>query len=285
MKFIHLTDTHVVGNCLEIYGANPARRLALAVDSINIDHDDAEIVIITGDLTHWGEGAAYTSFLSEVTRLEMPFALMVGNHDDGAALNEAIPNLPRDENGFVQQVISTSVGPFILTDTKAKTGHQGAYCADRLAWLDRQFEAIEDPALLFMHHPPFDVGIASMDKIKMQDGDALLSVLERHRKKVRQIFFGHLHRMVAGNWHGFPISIMRGLNHQVCLDLTGDATIIRGDLAQPAYGVVLVDDFSVISHMHAYLECSPQFDLHNLVAGDDREFALTMRHEGWKDFG
>ena len=58
MKFIHLTDTHVVGNCLEIYGANPARRLALAVDSINIDHDDAEIVIITGDLTHWGEGAA-----------------------------------------------------------------------------------------------------------------------------------------------------------------------------------------------------------------------------------
>lgn len=285
MKFIHLTDTHVVGNGLAIYGANPAQRLALAVDSINRDHFDAEIVIITGDLTHWGEAAAYTSFLSEVTRLEMPFALMVGNHDDGSTLKEAVPNLPRDEYGFVQQVISTSVGPFILTDTKATTGHHGAYCADRLAWLDQQLESIEDPALLFMHHPPFDVGIASMDKIKMQDGDALLSVLERNRNKVRQLFFGHLHRMVAGNWHGFPISIMRGLNHQVRLDLTGDAKIIRGDLAQPAYGVVLVNDDSVISHMHTYLECSPQFDLHNLVEGDDREFALNMRHEGWEDFG
>ena len=41
MKFIHLTDTHVIGGGRRLFGADPARRLTLAVESINRDHADA----------------------------------------------------------------------------------------------------------------------------------------------------------------------------------------------------------------------------------------------------
>jgi hypothetical protein len=41
MKFIHLTDTHVIGGGRMLYGANPARWLARAGDSINTEHGDA----------------------------------------------------------------------------------------------------------------------------------------------------------------------------------------------------------------------------------------------------
>ncbi|APG49279.1 hypothetical protein [Phaeobacter porticola] len=40
MKFIHLTDTHVIGDGM-LYGPVPAARLRAAVASINAEHGDA----------------------------------------------------------------------------------------------------------------------------------------------------------------------------------------------------------------------------------------------------
>lgn len=50
MKFIHLTDTHVIGKGL-LYGQDPAARLRAAVTSINTEHSDAAFVVLTGDMT------------------------------------------------------------------------------------------------------------------------------------------------------------------------------------------------------------------------------------------
>ena len=169
----------------------------------------------------------------------MPYILLMGNHDDNAALRAAMPTIPRDENGFVQQVLSTSAGPFIITDTKADAGHQGAYCAKRCAWLDQALAKIDSPALIFMHHPPFKVGITSIDQIRMLDGDSLYAVLDRHRSKVRQLFFGHVHRTINGNWRGFPFSIMRGLNHQLTLALDGENPSLKGILLPRPMGLSL----------------------------------------------
>ena len=44
MKFIHLTDTHVIGEGL-LYGQDPAERLATAVRSISSEHGEAEFVV------------------------------------------------------------------------------------------------------------------------------------------------------------------------------------------------------------------------------------------------
>lgn len=284
MKFIHLTDTHVVGGGVTLYGANPAKRLGLAVDSINAEHADAEQVIVTGDLTNWGDEAAYAAFFAEIERLRVPYAVMMGNHDDSTALHAACPHLPRDNNGFVQQVLATSAGPFILTDTKTPDGHHGRYCAHRLAWLDQQLTAIDRPALLFMHHPPFAVGIRRMDDMNMSDGEALFAVLDKHRAKVRHMFFGHLHRVVSGSWRGFPLTIMRGLNHQVRLDLDGQPGFPRGNLDQPAYGVVMVDADTVAAHLHCFLEKTPEFEIKNPDGTDERGYATSLIHPNWRDF-
>ena len=59
MKFVVLTDTHFVARGRRIYGLDPAERLAAAIACINRDHRDLAFVIVTGDLAHWGEDAAY----------------------------------------------------------------------------------------------------------------------------------------------------------------------------------------------------------------------------------
>ncbi len=259
MKFIHLTDTHVVGSGL-LYGQDPAQRLARAVASINAEHDDADCVIVTGDMTHWGDAAAYARFAAEIEKLKIPFHLMIGNHDDTPSLMQAFPVLPRDKNGFVQKVIETPLGRFLLLDTKAPKGHAGAYCKPRCDWLANQLEK-PGPVFLFMHHPPFEVGIKAMDAIMMQDAQPFYQVIAPHKVRIRHLFFGHVHRAIWGNWRGISYSCMRGLNHQVALDLDTPADRIKGNFEGPAYGVVLLAEDQITVHMHAFDENSSVFHL------------------------
>ena len=260
MKFIHLTDTHVIGSGL-LYGQDPAERLRAAIESINREHGDAEFVVLTGDITHWGDAEAYATFKAEIDQLTMPIHLMVGNHDDTTALVDALPNVPRDPNGFVQASLATAQGHFLLLDTTLRGTHAGGYCSARCEWLRDQLENGDGPVVLFMHHPPFRVGIKAMDKIMMQDDAAFHDVLAPYKQRIRHLFFGHLHRAVSGNWRGISYSCLRGLNHQVALDLKASADDIAGSFEPPTYGVVLLDADTVVVHLHEFADKSAKFEL------------------------
>lgn len=262
MKFIHLTDTHVTGNGNELYGEDPAMRLSSAVRSINEEHGDADFVILTGDLTHWGDRDAYRAFKKEISQLAMPVHLMVGNHDDTAAFTDAFPDMPRDPNGFVQYALDTEHGRFLLLDTKAKGTHAGAYCPARRDWLRHRLETSDGPVLLFMHHPPFETGIKAMDRIMLQDAEAFHDLIAPYKSRIQHLFFGHVHRAIFGNWRGLSFSCMRGLNHQVALDLSPmPPERIAGNFEPPAYGVVLVKADQVTVHLHDYTDDSERFFL------------------------
>ena len=82
MKFLHVTDTHLVAGNKLLYGLNPQERLRACVDHINRQHADAEFAVVTGDLTQSGDPAAYELVRAILAQLKMPFHLMIGNHDD-----------------------------------------------------------------------------------------------------------------------------------------------------------------------------------------------------------
>jgi Icc protein len=76
---------------------------------------------------------------------------------------------------------------------------------------------------------------------------------------------------------------MRGLNHQVALDLTAGQSEISGNLEPPAYGVVLLDEDAVTVHMHDFMDSSPEFSLHSPESVDPVRYQLDMVHAGFKD--
>lgn len=262
MKIIHLTDSHVIGGAGVLYGGRPADRLAQAVASINADHADADLAVITGDLTHWGDEDAYAAFAAALSALRIPVHLMVGNHDVTSAFARAFPQVPRDPYGFVQAALETPRGRFLLLDTSLPGSHAGAYCEARLDWLDTELKRQAGPLFLFMHHPPFEVGIPAMDAIMLQNAEAFFAVIAPHKQRIRHLFFGHVHRAISGNWRGISYSCMRGLNHQVALNLS--TAELQANMEPPAYGVVLIRDDSVVVHLN---ECNahPTF---NLIAPD-----------------
>ena len=261
LKFIHLTDTHLVPAGRALYGTDPAWRLRRAVGSILLEHADAAFVVITGDLTHWGEPAAYGALREELAPLPMPVHLLVGNHDDRAAFRAAFPQAPTDASGFVQSAYSLGGLRHVLLDSNEPGVSWGVFCERRAAWLAQELASSgHEPVHLYIHHPPFPVGIPAMDRIALRDSAPLRAALAPHANRLRHLFFGHLHRPLAGSWLGVPVSTVRGTNHQVALNLTPSERV-RGSHEPPQYAVVMADAEQTIVHLHDYLDAGPRFDL------------------------
>ncbi|MGR5502580.1 phosphodiesterase [Vibrio sp. DNB22_10_4] len=262
MKIIHLTDTHFGYTGQKIYQRSPQPALTKAVESINREHSDAEMVVITGDLAHAGHPEAYTNLQSTLSKLVIPYHLVIGNHDHRPTLAETFSNFEFDENGFAQKVIQTERGVFILLDTVKEGTHAGTYCEQRFQWLKQQIDSANgQPVYLFMHHAPFDTGIPAMDAISLDKahGEQLGNLLTQH-SNIKHLFFGHYHRPIAGQWRGIAFSTLRSMNHQVRLDLN-DEVMIQGNFEEPQYCVVLLESDRTVIHYHDYMHESEEFEI------------------------
>lgn len=262
MKLIHLTDPHLITPGQTLYGMDPLERFTAAIESINQYHSDAELCMITGDLAHTAEPTAYEKLKEVIATLKMPCHFIMGNHDDRDLLLTYFPELTLDKNGFLQSVLETSAGIFLLLDTVLNGTHRGAYCEQRRHWLKEQLKKYKDqPVYLFTHHPPFDIGIPAMDAIRIHKADAdELAECIRPYNNIQHLFFGHLHRPLNGNWQGISFSTLRGTNHQVWLDFTAKEQI-PGSQEPPAYAIALIDKNQLVIHTHDFMDASPKYNL------------------------
>lgn len=264
MKLIHLTDIHLMPPGRALYGLDTAARLAAAVEHIQARHADAEACVITGDLAHRGEPEAYAQLRELLRPLSVPVLPLIGNHDHRARFCAAFPETPRDAAGFVQWVQDVSAGRLMLLDTVMRgdeTGHPSAgyFGGGRVEWLrERLDEAGHLPVYLFMHHPPFSVGVSAFDDINLAPPDAwAFAEVLQGRSNIRHLFFGHIHRTILGSWRGLPISTLPATAHQSLLDFTARDDYFTHE--PPAYGVVLLDADQVTIHTENYLHRGPVY--------------------------
>ena len=140
---------------------------------------------------------------------------------------------------------------------------EGWYCDLRLAWLEAQLaDANGRDVYLFMHHPPFNIGIPTLDRIALVQQVAFAAVVRPHTDNIKHLFLGHIHRPLCGHWLSISMSSLRGMNHQVGLDFKTTASL-PGNFEAPAYAIVLFKHDRLIVHTHDFLDDSPKFDLAN----------------------
>lgn len=256
MKVIQITDIHFVQDKQPLHGLNPYERLKSCIADINTNHSDAELCVITGDLAHKGSTEAYESLRECLGTLVVPYHFIAGNHDNRKNIKTIFPNTACDENGFIQSVVDTAAGRFILLDTVEQGRNWGSYCEKRRNWLQAQLEASVDRRVyLFMHHPPFDIGLPCLDRIRLINDTEDFHRIIRPHKNIQHIFLGHAHRPVAGSWNGIPFSILRGINHQVPLDFSA-LEVVPKDHEPPSYGVIFLEPEQTVVHFHDYLDNS-----------------------------
>ena len=268
-RLIIFSDLHILADeTARIIGLDPSERLRNGVRHVNRHHGDAARVICMGDLAHKAEPGAYARLRFILDELEMPYSLLVGNHDRRDAYVEAFPEAPLDEHGFVQQVIDLPEGRLVLLDTLdgppyvLPDSRAGVLCERRLDWLDRQLAGANGrPAYVFMHHPPHAVGFPGMDSIRLGNEDDFHAVLER-RRNVRHLFAGHVHRTISGTHRSLPFSVFKSPAHQQ--PMTFDSAEHTLSVDEPAaYGIVFVHEQGVLVHTEDY-------EISTLEAGSSR---------------
>jgi Icc protein len=259
MKIIQVTDIHLGQQGELRYGANLHERLARCIDDINARHADAALCVFTGDLTETGEASSYADLKAALQALSVPYRLLPGNHDKRANLVAAFPKCADGESGFVQSVYATEEGSLLFLDTLAEGRVAGELCEGRLAWLDARLnEAAGRPAYIFMHHPPIELGLAQLDPLGLEQPERFLGLLRRHGN-AGHIFFGHVHRDIAGTVAGIPFSAQRGLHARFVLDFVDPGAVV--EQAPPSYAIILIDRAGerVIVHSCDFLEQWPVY--------------------------
>jgi len=226
MSCILMTDLHLLDPDSSAEAAAHAAYVGACLDRAGETYAEAEVCVLAGDLTSLGEPGAYRWLKQRLDALPFPTVPMLGNHDERAAYFSVFGGRAGG-HAFVQTSRSFGALRMVFLDTLDPGSDAGVLCADRLAWLDRQLgDAGAGGVCLFMHHPPCDIGDPVLDRIKLANADAFLSVLNRHGN-VRQIFFGHVHRSMHLVWNGFACA---------SLDALGEAAADASRRRPPAVG-------------------------------------------------
>ncbi|MGE5169408.1 MAG: phosphodiesterase [Rudaea sp.] len=182
-------------------------------------------VLFTGDLTDFGRDEEYANLRTLLAPLPMPVYLMPGNHDEREALRRAFPDHAylRQREATVDFAIEDHPVRLVALDTVVPRQSGGRLSPAQLEWLEATLgREPAKPAILALHHPPFDTGIGHMDKIGLENAAALEAVVRKH-PQVERVISGHLHRSISTRFAGTIASTVPSPAHQVALDLSEDA--------------------------------------------------------------
>jgi Icc protein len=227
-----ISDTHITYPGERAYPqVDTAGMLQACVEQLQAFRPRPDLLLITGDLVERGQREEYQHFRALLAPLgDLPTLIIAGNHDDRAVLRAVFPDahyLPAQ--GFLQYAVDRGPLRFIGLDTLIPGEGGGKLCDERLAWLEATLaECPERPTLVLMHHPPFETGIAHIDRKALLGREAYAALLERHPQVVATLC-GHLHRMIVVQIAGRPAMTIPSPAHQIALNL--------GPAAPTGYGL------------------------------------------------
>ena len=210
MLIAQISDTHILTSASDHPAAElRADCLRRCIADINEQQPDA--VIFTGDTVQHGQPQEYALLRELLAPLDAPLYLIPGNRDDNQTLRTAFsdqPYLPKTGD-FLHYTVEDFVLRLVAIDSTSVGERKGRFCPMRQVWLD---EVLSDqpnrPTLLFIHHPPFDVGDHYINGYRWpEEAGALTDIVSRHPQVVGMLC-GHVHWPVERLWAGTSARIM-----------------------------------------------------------------------------
>ena len=227
MIIAQISDTHILAKSSDDpHAATRAESLRRCVADIN--HQRVDAVIHTGDSVHHGAADEYVHLREILTNLKPPLFLTPGNRDRHIGIRTTFDHLaylPK-RGDFFHYVVEDYPVRIVALDSVITGERKGVFCAERRAWLEETLARDRDkPTLMFIHHPPFDVGDHYVGGYRRtQDAQDLAAVVGRY-KQVKRLLCGHVHRFHRESWAGTTATIMPS----VAVDLRKDVDPAIGD--------------------------------------------------------
>lgn len=229
MRIAQISDTHILAPDSDHASVSlRADCLRRCVADINRVQPDA--VVFTGDTVQHGQAEEYAHLGSLLAALESPLFVVPGNRDDIDELRAefSAKEYLQDTGDFLNYVIDDLPIRLVALDSTSRGERKGVFCAARQAWLQSILRDQQDrPTLLFIHHPPFDVGDHYIGGYRRAEEATALAELVAGQQQVEGLLCGHVHWPVETSWAGTVARIMPS----VAIDLRKgiDETEFEGD--------------------------------------------------------
>jgi 3',5'-cyclic AMP phosphodiesterase CpdA len=186
------------------YMPNTADFLQRTIERLHRMNPRPGIVLATGDLVERGSPHEYRRLRTIFSRLEIPYFLLPGNHDDREALRKAFRDhrYLRTFEGHASYALDAWPLRIIALDS-TDPRHIGGYLDnERLHWLETELAAHRHrPTIVALHHPPFRTGIAAMDAHGFINRERFGEIVARN-PQVARVVSGHVHTVLMRAWNG-----------------------------------------------------------------------------------
>jgi Icc protein len=186
MKIALITDLHIGFEHENTYGVDVRANFAAILQALQSDRPDA--LVIAGDLCFdKGELLIYEWIKSHLDDLDIPYYVIVGNHDDSQMMNDVFGyNGLKNDRLYYTQQWNNWEGIFL--DSRPKNIDEV-----QLNWLKHRLQQNEKRSLVFVHHPIVYAEALFMDEhhglINMQ---AVQDILAESQYQI-PVFSGHYH--------------------------------------------------------------------------------------------
>lgn len=260
LKFIILSDIHLVKEGALSHGLDTYERFIQSIDFVNENHADADFIICAGDLADHGEVEAYQRFKTAIAGLKGKLYLTLGNHDHRPTFLAEFGAEMASETGNLDHVIDLKGHRVIILDSSDPTLSDGSGHIEpaQLAWLQTKLDEVPDvPVIVVLHHNITKLQVQT-DFIILDNPAAFADVLLSH-KQIRQVISGHVHMTTAGCYRGLPFSTLAGGHYNIDPVLQSKSGSISSTLVPRREGpgqlaVVLSDDEATVVHMENFLD-------------------------------
>ena len=189
IRILQLTDLHLSSQNNNQYDNHftaairfiQQRKVELKIDGI----------VVTGDISHEGQVSSYRLFFDEMDKLDLPYSIMPGNHDNC----ETLPACSSGRNKLRNiDSFSNSTWSLYSLDTVVRGEDYGSISDSEILRLTSSFAAVKDQKVaLFMHHHPLSVGTPLVDSCKLLNPKALLKLCRDY--PVHFLGTGHAHTL------------------------------------------------------------------------------------------
>lgn len=187
LTIAQLTDIHISPDLKPSHDVDVVANFKAAIEDIKSDKS-IDLLVVTGDLCLSDGNITTTEWVKEqLDSTGLDYRIIPGNHDNSVIIGQVF--------GMEQHLQSSElyynevVGDYhlIFLDTAI-----GSISVDQISWLKAMAGVIQQPTIVFMHHPPVEA-VPFMDaKHAMEDRDEFQSVLSS-LPHVKGVFCGHYH--------------------------------------------------------------------------------------------
>ena len=167
-------------------GVIPQRSLDKCIESAVISNKD--LIVLLGDNSHDGSIDSYRRILECFSKYKCEKLIVAGNHDNLTNMNIVFGYT--DWHKFNSKIIRANVN-IIALNTVVNNEDYGFLNNEELGKL-KEISRSKKELVIFMHHPPINIGSNIMDKLKITTGEVMLDIL-KSRSTNTHIFFGHVH--------------------------------------------------------------------------------------------